>query len=328
MDSPQLPIDSGSTGEWRLRIGIFLVMCTAFSVWFAYDGLIGYPRKNLESIRQALPEKPPTLQINPKVTGEHLNAVIEKASTGNLNLDGLIAILGEPALDLPREQTYVGPEIVAIARLADRKLIGITTQPVEESRKPETPNYRVTAEQVGRTSPGMSEQEVERFLGTPNKREPRRLWFAGPAAYAMFEVDDAGNLTGKPNLRNLEPSEGDIFIQKVLAIILGILSVFVLVKWLRILSLRVRVDESGLIFNRRHIPWDAMTGLDTDQYLDKGWVDLVYTEGGREELQRLDSYHIARFKEVVQAVCDRKGFTLPRPSEAKTAEADSDSDVV
>jgi hypothetical protein len=135
-------------------------------------------------------------------------------------------------------------------------------------------------------------------------------------------------LTGKPLVRELEPNEGDIFIQKVLAVVLAILTVFVAVKWLRIVTLNVKVDESGLTFRNRHIPWDAMTGLETDEYLDKGWLDLIYTQDGREELQRLDSYHIQRFKDVVQAICERKGFTLPKPPSSGPTDSDRHAEIV
>jgi len=50
---------------------------------------------------------------------------------------------------------------------------------------------------------------------------------------------------------------------------------------------------------------------------------LVYRDAdGREDTVRLDSYHIARFDEIIGAVCERKGFESPlRARQAEVAEA-------
>ncbi len=36
-------IESGPTGERKVRVLLMLVMFAGFSIWFAYDGFIGYP---------------------------------------------------------------------------------------------------------------------------------------------------------------------------------------------------------------------------------------------------------------------------------------------
>jgi len=54
-----------------------------------------------------------------------------------------------------------------------------------------------------------------------------------------------------------------------------------------------------------------MIKLKTDEYLNKGWVDLIYQKSDRLKKFRLDSYHISRFKELIQALCERKGFVTP-----------------
>ena len=62
------------------------------------------------------------------------------------------------------------------------------------------------------------------------------------------------------------------------------------------------LDDSGLRYNGRHVPWEAMTGLRTDDYTRKGWVYLEYTAGGVTRSLRLDSYHVEKFDEIVNAM--------------------------
>lgn len=314
MTDVSLPIESGPTGEWKLRVGIFLAMCTAFTLWFAYDGFVGYPKKNRDKALQAMPVKPADLALNPRSRMDHLKQAVTRHDEGNpWAMEELISFLGKPGLDQPPILTFTGPQVIATIEMQDGKVLRASSAPVEPAQRNDAPNYRVTPEQVQKITPGMTEQEVGRFLGEPAKREPRRLWFVGPGAFATFEIDPAGMTTGKPSVKPLESSEGDIFIQKVLSGVLAVLSVFMAVKWLRIVRLNVRLDEQGLRYNKQQIPWEAMTRLDTTEYLDKGWVDLLYTEAGETEELRLDSYHIQRWRDIVEAISLRKGFVLPKP---------------
>ena len=70
--------------------------------------------------------------------------------------------------------------------------------------------------------------------------------------------------------------------------------------------LRVVVDDEGLIYDRRRIPFAAMVSL--RDYNPKGWIDLHYTEGADEEKLRLDNEKVLLFDEVVDAICQAKGF--------------------
>jgi hypothetical protein len=48
-------IDSGPTGERRVRTLLMFIGVTTFAFWFAYDGWIGYPKKNLAEHLEQLP---------------------------------------------------------------------------------------------------------------------------------------------------------------------------------------------------------------------------------------------------------------------------------
>lgn len=68
-------IESGSTGERKIRTGLFVVMCLAFAGWFAYDGFVGYPSANLEWALSAMPEKPEHPTTTPQASVATLTTV-------------------------------------------------------------------------------------------------------------------------------------------------------------------------------------------------------------------------------------------------------------
>src|ERR1041384_7771695 len=96
-------IESGSTGEWKARVGIFFVMCTFFALYFVYDGFWGYPNKNLKWARDTIGDTSARLRVNPKVSGDTLKALQEKVKKGEpIALGELDALFGPP--------THVQPE--------------------------------------------------------------------------------------------------------------------------------------------------------------------------------------------------------------------------
>lgn len=238
-------IESGTTTEHRVRLGIFLAMCVVFAGYFGYDGLWGYPGKNLDWARQNMnvpAEKKADIRTNPKVL---------------------------------------------IAELAQIK-------------------------------PGMTEDEVRARLGEPAVvMETAGLpggvdhWYVGPAACALIQFSD-GKVRGEVHpLENVTKSESDIHFQKVLGLILGVVSLFVGAYYVRINTWKTVVDDSGLTSKGRHVAWDDITGLDTSDYDRKGWLDVVYGRNGDSATLRLDSYHISRFDEIVNTICERKGLDSP-----------------
>lgn len=248
-------IDSGTTTEHRVRLGIFLAMCVVFAAYFGYDGVWGYPSKNLEVARQNIP--------------------------------------------------------VAAELKADLKT-----------------NPKVVKSELARIKPGMTEEEVKSILGEPAAvvQEPglfagKSNWYVGPASWAEIKFYE-GTVRGAVQAHENETkSEGDIRLQKVLGAILGIFSLGMGLYYIRINTMRTVLDDSGLTAKGRHASWDQMTELDTSDFNRKGWLDVVYADAaGKTDAIRLDSYHIARFDEIVSTICERRGFASPlRPKQAEQA---------
>lgn len=244
-------IDSGTTTEHRVRLGLFLTMLVVFAAYFGYDGVWGYPAKNLDWARQNIPNLPPEqksgITTNPKVV---------------------------------------------MARLAE-------------------------IEQAAKSEAGVTEEQVRAMLGEPGAIADRKdngggkdHWYVGPAACAGIQIVD-GRVRDVRRLENINKSESDISMQKVLGAILSVIAVGVAAYYIRIMTMRTVLDDEGLRLKGRKINWDQMTGLDTSEYDAKGWLALVYRRDGEEEAVRLDSYHIASFDEIVNTICERKGFNSP-----------------
>lgn len=88
-------IRSKVTLEQIIRKGIFVGMVVVFGAYFAYDGYIGYPRKNLDQIRKSRPEMVPLEHppINWRVTVENTGRIEADKLT---SLDKVKDVLGDP----------------------------------------------------------------------------------------------------------------------------------------------------------------------------------------------------------------------------------------
>lgn len=311
------PIESGSTLDQRIRTGIFLLMCLAMGGWFAYDGLVGYARKNLEWAAQKLPQRPPDLRASPRVTRKNLEQVLPGHTPEQVRQR-----LGEPALELPRTLVFVGREATVTVGLDDAGRVttvrlldtsGSSTTPGPGDADETTMNILVTRARAELVREGMTEIAVRQLLGEPASARPHTLWYIGPAAYGEFHIVD-GRVAADPRpdvQENEHRSEWQILLQKLIAAAVGLVALYGAWRFWAALRARIRVDDTGLTFNGRHVPWESMLRLQTDRYVDKAWVDLEYRDGDRVRSLRLDALFIQRFNEIADEICRRKGFVMP-----------------
>jgi len=317
-----MEIRSGTTRERLVRTLIFLLLLSFFAAYFAYDGWHGYPAKNVKWARQAMPDSAPEkIQFNPRVIGANLTKI-----TDGLSVDKVREILGEPTMVQPRQALFVGRKIEVVVSLDEQEtVLSVKTDKIDASQKRTEAGGLVTEKRVQKIEKGMPFSKVRLELGSPAEEISKALWYVGPAAYARISVDD--NKVAQPPL--IEPSkeytEGDIRLQKVIAVVLGALSVIFLFHLVRVSRTRAVLDDRGVTLNRKHIPFDAMQRLEADEYKDKGWVDLVYRVNGGEQTRRIDSYHYARFDDIVNAICQKKAWPLPFHSETGSAASADDN---
>ena len=132
------------------------------------------------------------------------------------------------------------------------------------------------------------------------------LRYDGPNGYLLIAPDSKAkwNATWK--------RESEIELQKIIAMGLGIVSLGVLLRFVLALRTRVVLDDEGLRpAPTQLIPYAQMTRLATERLREKGWVEVVYSDGGAEKRCRIDSYHLAQFNAVVEALCQKKGWPTP-----------------
>jgi hypothetical protein len=71
-------------------------------------------------------------------------------------------------------------------------------------------------------------------------------------------------------------------------------------------TLRVKIDDEGMTYGGQRIALADMVSL--RDYSPKGWIDLYYKVGDGEKKLRLDNEKVLRFDEIVDALCQAKGF--------------------
>jgi hypothetical protein len=86
---------------------------------------------------------------------------------------------------------------------------------------------------------------------------------------------------------------------------------------------RVVADEKGLNINGKvMIDWPMMTAVD-DNRVEKGLLEITYTQNGRERKYMLDNYKVDHFEELLDEISARRPDLLP-PVEAEPEESDND----
>jgi len=179
----------------------------------------------------------------------------------------------------------------------------------------------IDKEARARLTAGMSRAEIEETLGEPMVAEDDKLRYAGPTGVLIVPLSE-GRYDGQAQWAEAAHSDFGIFGQKAIAVVLALGGVASLVMLVRVQQTQVVLDDRGLSYNRQPvITWDAMTGLDTSEYDRKGWVVLKYRTDGGEQSLKLDSYRIAEFDAIVDAICQRKGFENPLPVESASGGA-------
>lgn len=163
---------------------------------------------------------------------------------------------------------------------------------------------------------GESLDAVKERIGEPGYVDDAgSLHYLGAAGILTIRND--GNRVKTPTWKTAPHRDIDLILQFVYAGICGAVALGAGVVLLRAVSLRTVVDDEGLkVAGHAKIPWDAMRALDGREYQKKGWLLLEYDDGGDVRKARLDSYKIASFREIVSAICERKGFENPLPSKS------------
>ncbi len=137
-------------------------------------------------------------------------------------------------------------------------------------------------------------------LGQPTFTDGATNYFV--SRYGFIRAAASGELTWQ----KWDKTKGEITGQFGWALVPAVLALPFLWKLYKATTLRVSVDGQALTYAGRRIPLADIVSL--RGYSPKGWIDLYYRAGEKEIKLRLDNEKIARFDEVVEALCQAKGF--------------------
>jgi len=102
-------IESGCPKSELIRGYLTALIVCGMAGYFAYDGYIGWPQKNLEWATENLPEEPETRPtINPEITVDKHKRVEAKVKEG-AKIDEIHAMLGTPSYQKDDQQWFIGP---------------------------------------------------------------------------------------------------------------------------------------------------------------------------------------------------------------------------
>ncbi len=149
-------------------------------------------------------------------------------------------------------------------------------------------------------------QQVHEALGTPMFEKGPDQYFISIFGYAQVTV--AGGRVNPANMlwRPWNKTQEEIQAQFFWAIVPALPGLYFLWRLFRGATLRVVVDDDGMTYGGRRVAFDSMVSL--RDYNPKGWIDLYHKSGGGEKRLRLDNEKVARFDEIVAAICEVKGF--------------------
>ena len=168
-------------------------------------------------------------------------------------------------------------------------------------------------------------KDVTEALGESSfqKTQQRETIYYWATEYGLGVVPTAGGRITRQRMewKTWYKSRSELQQQYMWAAVAGLVGLFALRKLILASTLRVKMDDEGMQYNRQRIPYEAMTAL--ANFSPKGWVDVLYTENGREQKLRLDNQKVARYREIIELICQKKGFSNPVERHAKAQQAES-----
>lgn len=151
-------------------------------------------------------------------------------------------------------------------------------------------------------------------------------YFVSDYGYAEIKVGAGGRIDLAPSQwHDWEHSKSQIEGQYYWALIPAVFAVICAFRTYRAFTLRVVIDDAGMTYQGRSIPFSAMRSL--KDFSPKGWVDLYYDAGVGQRKLRIDNQKVDKFDEIIDALCTAKGFEDPRPEPEEDDEDIADGEA-
>ena len=153
-------------------------------------------------------------------------------------------------------------------------------------------------------------------MGPPAFSDESQAIYFGEAGMLLIPLR-RGKVAGEVVWQPGPHDQMELYFQLVMAIGLTPVALFALFHPGRVLTTRAELSEAGLkLRGKPLVPFEAMNSLDASHYSKKGWVEISYTLGGRDQRVRLDDYVYKEFPAIIREICTRKGFESPLPDSA------------
>lgn len=196
------------------------------------------------------------------------------------------------------------------ARKALAPLLGADKVPAELGASPTELDFNAMVQADAKTP-----AEVHRFLGPPKHTTAsdadQTEYFYSDYGMAIVTYREGRALPQQWRWNKWSHTRDEIRAQFYFAAIPALFALYFLYRALRAARVRLTLDDQGVHYcNRPVIPLDAIAGL--RDYSPKGWVDLYYRDGDGESKLRIDNQKLARFDEIIDALCQIKGLPDPR----------------
>ena len=203
------------------------------------------------------------------------------------------------------------------AQKALTPLLGAKNVPTELSEHPTGPEIEDLKKELNEiSSRPVSPNDIRTTLGEPLFAMPNEDGTGAlehfVSIYGMARVPITHGRVD-PALIHWQPwekSKDEIRLQLYCAIVTFAFALFMFTRVYRAAALRVVIDDEGLTYAKRRIPFDNMVRL--CDYSRKGWVDLYYRHGPQERKLRIDNQKVRKFDEIIDTLCAAKGFEDPR----------------
>ncbi len=217
---------------------------------------------------------------------------------------------------------------VAKNRVEARKqltpLVGADKVPAELGARPDERAFRTLQATAPRNS-----DAVHHVLGPPrhvvNKSSDERVEYFF-SDYGMATVPYRGNVVVLEQLAwtKWKYSKDDISGQFYWAMVPAAIGLYALYRLISALRVHVTIDEKGVNYCGRSIALADLTSL--RDYSPKGWVDLYFRGNGREEKIRFDNQKVGHFDQIIDTLCQLRGFPDPRLAEDADDDEPTDQD--
>ncbi len=172
-------------------------------------------------------------------------------------------------------------------------------------------------------------QQVRDMLGQPLHTDRRPTgeeyqYYAGKYGEVIVLIRGGTVLPKQIEWRAWFKGPGEIKMQLYCALFCGAVLLLFAWKLYRAVSLRVIIDDEGMTYAGRLIRFEDMVSL--RDYSPKGWIDLYHRVGAREKRLRLDNQKVRKFDEIVEELCNEKGFDNPVKEHAERLAREDQAD--